>query len=103
MANISLKAIVSWLSNEQGHIWAAYVYLPMLKSLLQILVDGFVRDFAQQSQIRNSDFFLLRDLKVAFLICGCPSSPPLDFPPAKREALGTLEDLPSRRFVCPCS
>jgi hypothetical protein len=38
-----------------------------LESLLQILVDGFVGDFAQQSQIGNTNLLLLGCLKGGLL------------------------------------
>lgn len=39
----------------------------MFESLLQVLVDGFVRDFTEQCQIRYTDFFLLCDFESSFL------------------------------------
>ena len=66
MANICLdpRVSASVLSTvDQGSGYVPYVDLSMLKSFLEILVDRLIRDFAQQRQIRDTDFLLLRDLE----------------------------------------
>ena len=49
------------------------IYLPMLKALLQILIYSFVRDLAQQGQIRDTNFLLLRDFERSLLDLRLPS------------------------------
>jgi hypothetical protein len=44
-----------------------YVNLSILKSLFQVLIYGFIRDFANQSKIRDSDLLLLRCIECRFL------------------------------------
>jgi hypothetical protein len=39
------------------------VYLGILEALLQVVVDGLVRDLADKREIRHSDFLLLRCLE----------------------------------------
>ena len=43
------------------------INLPSLKALFQVLVNRFIGDFAEQRQIRDSDFLLLGYLKSRFL------------------------------------
>jgi hypothetical protein len=45
----------------------AYIDLRIFKSLLQILVYGFIRDLTDQSKIRNPNFFLLCGIECSFL------------------------------------
>jgi len=42
---------------------ATHVYLAILEPLLQVLVDGLIGDFADQRQVRDTDFLLLGRLK----------------------------------------
>lgn len=49
------------------------IYLPMLKALLQILIYSFVRDLAQQGQIRDTNFLLLRDFERSLLDLRLPA------------------------------
>ena len=42
------------------------VYLGILESFLQVIVDGFVGDFADEGEIRYSDLLLLRRLVGCF-------------------------------------
>ena len=44
-----------------------YINFPILKSLLQVIIYGFIRDFADQSKIGNPDFLLLRRIECCFL------------------------------------
>lgn len=46
------------------------VDLAMLESLLQVVVDCFVGDLAEQSQIGNADFLLLSDFEGGLLDVG---------------------------------
>jgi hypothetical protein len=51
-----------------NHIGAfPYINLPILKPLLQILVDRFIRDLANQREIRDSNLLLLRRIEMRFL------------------------------------
>ena len=43
------------------------VYLSMLEAFLQIFVDCLVRDFAEQCEVRHTDFFLLGDFECRLL------------------------------------
>lgn len=45
----------------------AYIDLSVLESLLQIVVDGFVRDLTDQSKIRNPNLLLLCGIKGSLL------------------------------------
>lgn len=45
----------------------AYVNLPILETLLQVLVDGFIADLADERQVRNSDLLLLCRLEYGLL------------------------------------
>jgi hypothetical protein len=57
----------------------AYIDLPVLEPLLQIVVDGFIRDLTYQSEIRNSHLLLLRGIEsglldIRFTTARCRSS-----------------------------
>lgn len=52
------------VSAESG---VPYVYFCILKSFLQILVDSFIRDLADQSKIRYSYFLLLCRIESSLL------------------------------------
>jgi len=43
------------------------VYLATLEALLQVFVDSFVGDLAQQGQVGDANFLLLRDFEGGFL------------------------------------
>lgn len=51
------------------------VNLSILKALLQILIDSFVRHLAQQCQVRDSDLLLLGRIECRLLDIGLPSPP----------------------------
>jgi hypothetical protein len=46
---------------------STHVYLAILEALFQIVVDGLVRNLADQGEIRDSDFLLLGGLKDGLL------------------------------------
>lgn len=50
-----------------------YVDLRVLKSFLEVLVDGLVRDLAEQREVRHSNLLLLRALEHRLLDLGPPS------------------------------
>ena len=50
-----------------------YVDFAIFESFLQIIVDGFVRDLADQSEIRYSDLLLLVCVESRFLDIGLSS------------------------------
>jgi hypothetical protein len=45
----------------------AHVYLSILESLLQIVIDSFIRDLTDQSKIRNPHFLLLCGIESGLL------------------------------------
>jgi hypothetical protein len=49
------------------HRRRSYINLSILKSLLQVIIYGFIRNFADQSEIRHSDLLLLRRVECCFL------------------------------------
>ena len=53
-------------ARKSGHD-STYIYLPSLKPLLQVLVDCFIGDFAQKSEVGHSHLFLLCYLERCFL------------------------------------
>ena len=59
MADICLIHNVSFEYRCRSALEYTYVYLGILKTLLQIVVDGFIGDFAEQSEIRDADLLLL--------------------------------------------
>jgi hypothetical protein len=59
--------------------WFPYIYFCILKAFLQIIVYSFVRDFANQSKIGNSDLLFLSCvecglLDIRFATAGWPTS-----------------------------
>jgi hypothetical protein len=54
------------MRRRAGASWSTHVYLAILESLLQVLVDGFVGDLADQREIRDSDLLLLGRLEDSF-------------------------------------
>ena len=65
MANVCLSSPSAYSSAPcfQSSTRRTYVDLRVLKSLLQIVIDSFVRYLADESEIRNSNFLLLGALK----------------------------------------
>lgn len=49
-----------------------YIDLPRIEAELQVVVDGLVGDFAQQRQVRDTDFLLLCALEGGLLDLGLP-------------------------------
>jgi hypothetical protein len=63
MANVCLPTLLAtFASTPLRGSRLTYIDLSILKSLLQILIDGLVGDFTQQSEIRNSDLLLFRGI-----------------------------------------
>lgn len=52
-----------------GWLWT-YVYLAILETLLQIIVDRFIRYFADEGQIGDTDFLLLCRVECSLLDIG---------------------------------
>jgi len=51
----------------QAFWWrSSHVYFSIFKPLLQIFVYGFIRDFTDQGEIRNSNFLLLGCVECGF-------------------------------------
>ena len=50
------------------------INLRILEALFQILIDCFIRDFANQGEVRDADFLLFRTLKHRFSNFRLPSS-----------------------------
>jgi hypothetical protein len=53
--------------NPQNGLFSTYVDFGILESLLQVVVDGFVRYLANQREIRDSNLLLLRALEDGLL------------------------------------
>lgn len=51
-----------------------HINLAILKALLQILIDRFIRHFAQQSQVRDSDLPPFRRIERCLPDVGFPSA-----------------------------
>jgi hypothetical protein len=52
-----------------GMLWT-YVYFAVIETLLQILVDGIIRYFADESKIGHTDFLLLCRVECSLLDIG---------------------------------
>ena len=65
MANVCLSSLSAFSSAScfRSDARPTYVDLRVFKSLLQVVIDGFVRDLADEGEIRNSNFLLLSALK----------------------------------------
>lgn len=76
MADICLSSLSAFSSAPcfRSDSRPTYVDLRILKSLLQVVVDGFVRDLADEGEIRNSNFLLLSALKNGLPDLGLPPS-----------------------------
>ena len=65
MANVCLSSLSAFSSAPcfRSDARPTYVDLRVFKSLLQVVIDGFVRDLADEGEIGNSNLFLLSALK----------------------------------------
>jgi hypothetical protein len=54
-------------SPHDSRLGLAHVDLSILESLLQIVIDGFIRDLTDQSKIRNPHFLLLCGIESGLL------------------------------------
>ena len=65
MANVCLSSLSAFSSAPcfRSDARPTYVDFRIFKSLLQVVIDGFVRDLADEGEIRNSNFLLLSALK----------------------------------------
>jgi hypothetical protein len=78
MANIRLRK-TSVSIRSMGIVQVpqrAYINLAILKSLLQVVVDGLVGDLADKGEIRDSDFLLLCRLEGGLSDLRLPAGSP---------------------------
>jgi len=64
---IGVNTQVSEGIDRDQHMADVGVDFAMLETFLQVVVDSFVGDFAQEGEIRHADLFLLGDLEGRFL------------------------------------
>ena len=68
--------------------------LAMFKPFLQVIVDGFIGDFAQKREIRNADFLLFGDLECGLFDLWLPGICLLRLSPAEKRGFGYAGCLP---------
>ena len=102
MSNISLSSVISTALCKWTPFsvilfrYISYIYFPILKSLLQVFIYRFIRDFANQGKIGHSDLLFLRCVECRFLDIWFATPP--------RVASTSCLSLARRffRFVSPC-
>ena len=76
MANVRLSSLSAFSSAPcfQSEVRPTYIDLCIFESLLQVVIDGFVRNLADESEIRDSNFLLLSALENGLPDLGLPPS-----------------------------
>ena len=96
MANVCLSSLSAFSSAPcfRSDARPTYVDLRVFKSLLQVVIDGFVRDLADEGEIRNSNFLLLGALKNGL--------PDLGLSPSATCRLSIARVLLAASALCDC-
>ena len=96
MANVCLSSLSAFSSAScfQSHARPTYVDLRIFKSLLQVLIDSFVRYLADESEIRDSNFLLLGALENGL--------PDLGFSPSATCRLSIAGVFLAASALCDC-
>ena len=96
MANVCLSFLSAFSSGPcfQFDARPTYVDLCIFKSLLQVVIDGFVRYLADESEVRDSNFLLLSALKNGL--------PDLGFPPSATRRLSIAGVFLAASAFCDC-
>ena len=74
MADICLQKLLRKAASSL--LWLrTHVYFCIFEPLFEVFIDGLVRNRAQQCQVRDPDFLLLRAFENRLFNLGLPTSP----------------------------